>query len=79
MNFNDIFIDSSQTNEFLRECSSAEVVTNESRGRSRLSERERRQAALAILVFGNDLVCIIFVKPNNNYCSVIYSVLYIDN
>lgn len=29
-----------------------------SRGRSRLNDRERRQAALPLLVFGNEMVCI---------------------
>lgn len=49
---------SSNTNEFLRECQGAALLETDSnsRGRSRLNDRERRQAALPILVFGNDLV-----------------------
>lgn len=50
---------SSHTNEFLRECQGAIVLENDPcRGRSRLNERERRQAALPILVFGNEMVCL---------------------
>lgn len=48
---------SSQTNDFLRECQGAAILESDPcRGRSRLNERERRQAALPILVFGNDMV-----------------------
>lgn len=48
---------SSHTNEFLRECQGAALLDNDPcRGRSRLNERERRQAALPILTFGNDMV-----------------------
>lgn len=48
---------SSHTNEFLRECQGAAILENDPcRGRSRLNERERRQAALPILVFGNEMV-----------------------
>lgn len=48
---------SSNTNEFLRECQGAAILENDPcRGRSRLNERERRQAALPILVFGNEMV-----------------------
>lgn len=47
----------SHTNEFLRECQgSALLDADPNRGRSRLNDRERRQAALPILVFGNELV-----------------------
>lgn len=49
---------SSQTNEFLRECQGAGYFEGEStRGRSKLNDRERRQAALPILIFGIELVC----------------------
>lgn len=48
---------SSQTNEFLRECQGAAILdADPSRGRSKLNDRERRQAALSILIFGNELV-----------------------
>lgn len=48
---------SSHTNEFLRECQGAAILDNEfNRGRSKLNEREKRQAALPILVFGYDMV-----------------------
>lgn len=48
---------SSNTNEFLRECQgNALLEADPNRGRSRLNDRERRQAALPILVFGNELV-----------------------
>lgn len=51
---------SSQTNEFLRECQGAALMDCDTgRGRSRLNERERRQAALPILVFGNEMVCML--------------------
>ncbi|KRJ99174.1 centrosomal protein of 104 kDa isoform X1 [Drosophila yakuba] len=47
----------SNTNEFLRECQgNALLEADPNRGRSRLNDRERRQAALPILVFGNELV-----------------------
>ncbi|KAG4074994.1 hypothetical protein HA402_014573 [Bradysia odoriphaga] len=47
----------SHTNEFLRECQGAALLESDPcRGRSRLNERERRQAALPILTFGNDMV-----------------------
>ncbi|XP_031327961.1 centrosomal protein of 104 kDa-like [Photinus pyralis] len=42
----------SQTNEFLRECQ----MECETKTTSKLTERERKQAALPILVFANDLV-----------------------
>lgn len=60
---------SSNTNEFLRECQGAALLEadSSSRGRSRLNDRERRQAALPILVFGNDLVTRIFSTPHT-YC-----------
>lgn len=48
---------SSNTNEFLRECQGTALLeADPNRGRSRLNDRERRQAALPILVFGNDMV-----------------------
>jgi len=40
---------SSHTNEFLRECHHPEP---EVRGRSKLNDREKRQASIPILVFG---------------------------
>lgn len=43
---------SSQTNEFLRECH----IEQEHKTTSKLTERERKQASLPILVFGTDLV-----------------------
>ncbi|KAM7354491.1 centrosomal protein of 104 kDa isoform 3-T3 [Cochliomyia hominivorax] len=47
----------SNTNEFLRECQGTALLESDpNRGRSRLNDRERRQAALPILVFGNDMV-----------------------
>ncbi|XP_018794859.1 PREDICTED: centrosomal protein of 104 kDa isoform X1 [Bactrocera latifrons] len=47
----------SNTNEFLRECQGTALLeADPNRGRSRLNDRERRQAALPILVFGNDMV-----------------------
>ncbi|XP_020810295.1 centrosomal protein of 104 kDa isoform X1 [Drosophila serrata] len=47
----------SNTNEFLRECQgNALLEADPNRGRSRLNDRERRQAALPILVFGSELV-----------------------
>ncbi|KAK4884893.1 hypothetical protein RN001_001164 [Aquatica leii] len=42
----------SQTNEFLRECQ----LDYDCKASSKLTERERKQAALPILVFGGDLV-----------------------
>ncbi|KAG5899830.1 hypothetical protein JTB14_012301 [Gonioctena quinquepunctata] len=51
----------SQTNEFLRECQlDAEYKTT-----SKLTEREKKQAALPILVFGNELVEKFYSK---HYC-----------
>lgn len=51
---------SSNTNEFLRECQGTALLeADPNRGRSRLNDRERRQAALPILVFGNDMVSIL--------------------
>ncbi|KAM8714963.1 hypothetical protein ACLKA7_002071 [Drosophila subpalustris] len=47
----------SNTNEFLRECQgNALLEADPNRSRSRLNDRERRQAALPILVFGSELV-----------------------
>ncbi|XP_063698655.1 centrosomal protein of 104 kDa [Culicoides brevitarsis] len=50
----------SQTNEYLKECY-APSPTNQGedsklRGRSKLNDRERRQASLPILVFGNEFI-----------------------
>lgn len=45
---------SSATNEFLRECHHPEPES--SRGRSKLNDREKRQASIPILVFGSDVV-----------------------
>lgn len=45
---------SSHTNEFLRECHHPEPES--SRGRSKLNDREKRQASIPILVFGLDVV-----------------------
>lgn len=56
-----IFIFSSQTNEFLRECQ----IDSDYRTTSKLTEREKKQAALPILVFGNDLVEKFYSK---HYC-----------
>ncbi|XP_060527673.1 centrosomal protein of 104 kDa isoform X2 [Cylas formicarius] len=42
----------SQTNEFLRECQ----LDQEHKSSSKLTEREKKQASLPILVFGNELV-----------------------
>lgn len=46
---------SSHTNEFLRECHHPEPESS-SRGRSKLNDREKRQASIPILVFGLDIV-----------------------
>ncbi|XP_032595240.1 centrosomal protein of 104 kDa isoform X1 [Drosophila grimshawi] len=47
----------SNTNEFLRECQgNALLEADPNRSRSRLNDRERRQAALPILVFGSEMV-----------------------
>ncbi|XP_063905541.1 centrosomal protein of 104 kDa isoform X1 [Zophobas morio] len=51
----------SQTNEFLRECQ----MDNDFKATSKLTEREKKQAALPILVFGNDLVEKFYSK---HYC-----------
>nr|CAH7766447.1 unnamed protein product [Callosobruchus chinensis] len=51
----------SQTNEFLRECQ----LEPEYKITSKLTEREKKQAALPILVFGNDLVEKFYSK---HYC-----------
>ncbi len=45
---------SSHTNEFLRECQTQSEEN--SRSRSKLNDREKRQAAIPILVFGTELV-----------------------
>lgn len=51
------FFFSSHTNEFLRECHHPELnIDSSSRGRSKLNDREKRQASVAILVFGIDVV-----------------------
>lgn len=52
---------SSQTNEFLRECQ----LDSDHKTVSKLTEREKKQAALPILVFGNDLVEKFYSK---HYC-----------
>lgn len=49
---NNVNFFSSQTNEFLRDCQ----LDCEQRPSSKLTERERKQAALPILVFGAELV-----------------------
>lgn len=56
---------SSQTNDFLRECQGVAMLENDPcRSRSRLNERERRQAAIPLLVFGNEMVKeILLLKP----------------
>ncbi|XP_072390154.1 centrosomal protein of 104 kDa [Diabrotica undecimpunctata] len=51
----------SQTNEFLRECQ----LEPDHKMTSKLTEREKKQAALPILVFGNDLVERFYSK---HYC-----------
>ncbi|XP_018562856.1 centrosomal protein of 104 kDa [Anoplophora glabripennis] len=51
----------SQTNEFLRECQ----LDSDHKTVSKLTEREKKQAALPILVFGNDLVEKFYSK---HYC-----------
>lgn len=48
-----IYICSSHTNEFLR---NYQIEQPEQRGRSKMGERERKQAALPILIFGEELV-----------------------
>lgn len=49
------------------------------RGRSRLNERERRQAALPILVFGNEMVCFHHEFPSFGHLTVeIYDFLFIE-
>lgn len=53
---------SSHTNEFLRECHGSMVMEESARGRSKLNDRERRQASLPILVFGNDFVEIFYSR-----------------
>lgn len=45
---------SSHTNEFLRECHHPEAEAT--RGRSKLNDREKRQASIPILVFGIEIV-----------------------
>ncbi|XP_044263745.1 centrosomal protein of 104 kDa [Tribolium madens] len=51
----------SQTNEFLRECQ----MDNDFKTTSKLTEREKKQAALPIVVFGNELVEKFYSK---HYC-----------
>lgn len=51
----------SQTNEYLKECYTPTVSQGDDqggkvRGRSKLNDRERRQASLPILVFGNEFI-----------------------
>ncbi|KAL5282042.1 CEP104 family protein [Megaselia abdita] len=46
-----------------QECQGAAILdADPSRGRSKLSDRERRQAALSILIFGNELVELIYSR-----------------
>ncbi|XP_055681198.1 centrosomal protein of 104 kDa isoform X1 [Lutzomyia longipalpis] len=53
----------SQTNEFLRECQSTVEVEANSRGRFKvMNDREKRQAALPLLVFGTELVELFYSK-----------------
>lgn len=56
-----IYCFSSQTNEFLRECQ----LESDFKMTSKLTEREKKQAALPILVFGNELVEKFYSK---HYC-----------
>jgi centrosomal protein CEP104 len=46
----------SHTNEFLRECHHHHPDSEATRGRSKLNDREKRQASIPILVFGLDVV-----------------------
>lgn len=46
----------SHTNEFLRECHHHHPENDATRGRSKLNDREKRQASIPILVFGIDVV-----------------------
>ncbi|XP_038111335.1 centrosomal protein of 104 kDa isoform X1 [Culex quinquefasciatus] len=52
----------SHSNDFLRECQSALLESETGRVRSKLNERERRQAALPILIFGMELVELIYSR-----------------
>ncbi|GAB0096765.1 Angiotensin-converting enzyme [Sergentomyia squamirostris] len=53
----------SQTNEFLRECQSTVEVEANNRGRFKvMNDREKRQAALPLLVFGTELVEMFYSK-----------------
>ncbi|XP_065080459.1 centrosomal protein of 104 kDa isoform X2 [Ochlerotatus camptorhynchus] len=54
---------SSHTNDFLRECQGTALMENDSgKVRSKLNDRERRQAALPILIFGMELVELIYSR-----------------
>lgn len=54
---------SSHTNDFLRECQGTAMIENDSgKVRSKLNDRERRQAALPILIFGMELVELIYSR-----------------
>ncbi|XP_062548143.1 centrosomal protein of 104 kDa isoform X2 [Armigeres subalbatus] len=54
---------SSHTNDFFRECQGTAMIENESgKTRCKLNERERRQAALPILIFGMELVELIYSR-----------------
>ncbi|XP_055642781.1 centrosomal protein of 104 kDa isoform X2 [Toxorhynchites rutilus septentrionalis] len=53
----------SHTNDFLRECQGTAMMENDSgKVRSKLNDRERRQAALPILIFGMELVELIYSR-----------------
>ncbi|XP_058452384.1 centrosomal protein of 104 kDa isoform X2 [Malaya genurostris] len=54
---------SSHTNDFLRECQGTAMIESESgKVRSKLNDREKRQAALPILIFGMELVELIYSR-----------------
>ncbi|XP_058824558.1 centrosomal protein of 104 kDa isoform X2 [Topomyia yanbarensis] len=54
---------SSHTNDFLRECQGTAMIESESgKIRSKLNDREKRQAALPILIFGMELVELIYSR-----------------
>ncbi|XP_055596742.1 centrosomal protein of 104 kDa isoform X2 [Uranotaenia lowii] len=53
----------SHTNDFLRECQGTAMIESETgKTRCKLNDRERRQAALPILVFGMELVELIYSR-----------------
>ncbi|XP_021702895.1 centrosomal protein of 104 kDa isoform X1 [Aedes aegypti] len=54
---------SSHTHDFFRECQGTAMIENESgKIRCKLNERERRQAALPIMIFGMELVELIYSR-----------------